>query len=83
MRWARNVTRNRQTINAYIILVGKPEEGRERLKDLGVGRTIILKCILRNEGWGGVNLFHLAHDRVWWQALLNREKTFGFPDMKE
>jgi hypothetical protein len=47
MRWEGQVERLGELKNAYKILVGRPE-GRNDMKDLGIGRRIILKWILRN-----------------------------------
>jgi hypothetical protein len=47
--------------NAYIILVGKPEEKRP----LGRPRLIweaIVRMVLREIGWEGVDCMHLAQD---------------------
>jgi hypothetical protein len=54
--------------NAYRILVGKPKGkgplGRPR-RD-----RIILKWILREMGWGGMDWIDLAQVRDQWRALL-------------
>jgi hypothetical protein len=45
MRWARHVTRLGEKMNAYRILVGKPE-GNRPLEDQGIGEWTILKWML-------------------------------------
>jgi hypothetical protein len=56
--------------NAYMILVGKPEEkrplGRPRRRWVGN-----IKMDLREIGWGGMDCIDLAQDRDQWSALVN------------
>jgi hypothetical protein len=52
MKWAGHVARMREKRNAYRIVVGKPEGNWE---DQGIGRWAILKWILRDTGWFGLD----------------------------
>jgi hypothetical protein len=70
-------------VNAYAILVGKPEGKRE----LGRPRrrwVDNIKMDLREIGWGDMAWIYLAQDRDWWRALVNTVKflsncaTVGF-----
>jgi hypothetical protein len=63
MRWARHVARMGEKINAYRILVGKPE-GR---RPLGRPR------------WDGVDWVDLAQDRDHWRALVNTVMNLRVP----
>jgi hypothetical protein len=69
MRWARLVARIGKRINAYKILVEKPEGKRP------VGRSRrrwadSIKMDLRVVGWDGMDWIDLAQDRDQWRALL-------------
>jgi hypothetical protein len=62
MRWAGHVARIRETMNAYRILVGKPEGKRQ----LGRPRRMWVDNIemdLRGIGWDGMDWIDLARDR--------------------
>jgi hypothetical protein len=50
--------------------VGKPN-GRAHWEDKDVGGWTILKLILREIGWDGVDWTDMAQDRDQWRALLN------------
>jgi hypothetical protein len=68
MRWAGQVARMREKMDAYRILVGKPEGKRP----LGRSRrrwVNNIKIDLRETGWGGMNWIDLAQDREQWSAL--------------
>jgi hypothetical protein len=70
MRWAGHVARMGDKINAYRLLVGKPEGNRP----LGRPRRRWLdniKMDLLEIGWGGVDWIGLAQDRDRWSALVN------------
>jgi hypothetical protein len=63
MRWEGHVARMGEVRNVYRVLVGKPEGkrplGRPRRRwDVGT------KMDLGEIGWGGVEWFHLAQDRI-------------------
>jgi hypothetical protein len=62
MRWAAHMAGMGEKRNAYRILVRKPKRQRP-LEDLGIGGRIILKWILRDMGWGGVDWIDIAKDR--------------------
>jgi hypothetical protein len=69
MRWAGHVARMGEKMNAYRLLVGKPEERRP----LGRPRRRWLDNIrmdFEEVGWGGVDWIGLAQDRDSWRALL-------------
>jgi hypothetical protein len=55
MKWAEHVARMGEIINAYNILVGKPE-GKTQLEDLGVDGYTILEWVLGKQSgkmWTG------------------------------
>jgi len=53
MRWTEHVARM-EDINTYRGLVGKPKEG-DHLVEVSVDGKIILKWILQNLGWEGMD----------------------------
>jgi hypothetical protein len=64
------VTYNYQKMNAYRILVGKPEGKRP----LGRPRRMWvdnIKMDLRDIGWDGVDWMDMAQDRDQWRALVS------------
>jgi hypothetical protein len=70
MRWAGHVARKGEKMNAYRILVGKPQ-GK---KPLGRPRgTLVsnIKIDLRKIGWDGMDWIDLAQDRDQWSTLVN------------
>jgi hypothetical protein len=70
VRWAGHVAQMGENINAYRLLVGKPE-GR---KPLGRPRRRWLdniRMVLGEMGWGGVDWTGLAQDMDRWRALVN------------
>jgi hypothetical protein len=70
MRWAGHVARMGEKIDAYRLLVGKPEGKRP----LGRPRrrwVDNIKMDLLEIGWGGVDRIGLAQDRDKWRALVN------------
>jgi hypothetical protein len=76
MRWTGRVASTRGTLNAYRILVGKPEVRRP------LGRTRPrwvdnIKVDLREIGWGGVDWIHLAQVRGQWLVLVNTVMNLG------
>jgi len=67
-------------INAYKVLVGKPETERP------LGRPtyrweyiIIIRIDLRETGYEYVDWLHLAQDRDQWWALVNTVMNFWVP----
>jgi hypothetical protein len=70
MRWAGHVTNTREKVNAYRVLVGKPEGNRSLRKPRRRWEDNI-KMYLRVIGWGGMDWIHLSRDRDRWRALVN------------
>jgi hypothetical protein len=69
MRWAWHVACSGEKMNAYSILVGKPEGKRP----LGRPRRRwddIIRMDLREIGWGGMCWVHLVQDRDQCRALV-------------
>jgi hypothetical protein len=65
-------------MNAYRILVGKPEEKRP------LGRPSrrwvnSIKMDLREIGWDGIDWIKLAQNRVQWRTLVNTVMIFRVP----
>jgi hypothetical protein len=58
------------TLNAYRILVGKPE-GKTPLGRFSSRWMDNIKMDLREIGWDGMDWIDLAQDRDQWRALLN------------
>jgi hypothetical protein len=70
MRWAGHVARMGEKMNAYRLLMGKPEGKRP----LGRPRSRWVDNIrmdLGEVGWGDVYWIGLAEDRNMWRALVN------------
>jgi hypothetical protein len=67
---------NKETRNAYRILVGKPEGkiplGRHRWMDN-------IKIELRETGWDDMDWTDLAQDRHQWRALVNTVMSLWVP----
>jgi hypothetical protein len=57
-----------EKINAYRILVGKPEGKRPLRRHRWVDN---IKTDLRETGWGGMDWINLAEDRDQWWALVS------------
>jgi hypothetical protein len=70
MRWAGHVARMGEEMNAYKVLMGKPEGKRPRERPRHRWEDGI-RMDLRETGWGNVKWIQLAQDRDWWQALVN------------
>jgi hypothetical protein len=67
-----------EKINAYRILVGKPEGKRP----LGRGRhrwNDNIKMDLGDIGWGGMDWIDMAQDRDQWRALVNTVMNLRVP----
>jgi hypothetical protein len=60
---------NGEKLNAYRILVGKPE-GKRPLGKL-TRRWVDIKMNLREVGWDGMDWIDLAQDRDRWRDLVN------------
>jgi hypothetical protein len=77
MRWAGYVA-CMEKINAYRVLVGKPEGKRQ----LGRSRHRCddnIQMDLRETGWGGVDWIHLAQGRDQWRAFVNTVMNLWVP----
>jgi hypothetical protein len=73
MRWTGHVARIGEKMNAYRILVGKPEGKRPR-------RWVDnIKMDLREIGWDGVDWIDMARDRDQWRALVNTVLNLRVP----
>jgi hypothetical protein len=69
---------NGKTMNAYMILVGKPEGKRP----LGRPRrrwVDNIKMDLRGIGWDSMDWIELAEDRDQWRALVNTVTNLRVP----
>jgi hypothetical protein len=78
MRWVGHVARMGEKINAYRLLVGKPEGKRP----LGRPRhrwVDSIKIDLLEIGWGGVDWIGLAQDRDKLRALVNAAMNLRLP----
>jgi hypothetical protein len=78
MRWSRHVARMGEKMNAYRLLVGKPEGKRP----LGRPRRRWVDNIrmdIREVGWGDVDWIGLAQDRNRWRALVNSVLNLRVP----
>jgi hypothetical protein len=78
MRWAGHVAPMGEVINAYNILVGKPEERRP----LGRPRRRWednIKMDLREIVFGDVDWINFAQDRDRWRALVNTVMNLRVP----
>jgi hypothetical protein len=73
MRWVGHVSRMGETINAYNILVGKPE-GKRTLGRSEHRCENNIRLYFRGVGWEGVDWMHLAQDRdQWWGSIKGGE----------
>jgi hypothetical protein len=61
---------NGEKMNAYRVLLGKPE-GRRPLGRPRRRWVNNIKMDLRDIGWDGVDSIEMAHDRDQWRALVN------------
>jgi hypothetical protein len=78
MRCAGHVARMGEKMNAYRILVGKPEGKRP----LGRPRrrwVDNIKMDFREIGWDGVDWIELAQDRDQWRTLVNTVMNLRVP----
>jgi hypothetical protein len=64
--------------NAYRILVRRPE-GKRPLGRPRCRWWIILRLILRDIRWGGVDWTHLTQNRGQWSAFVNMIKDLRVP----
>jgi hypothetical protein len=70
MRWAVYIARMGKKLNAYRILLGKPEEKRP-LGGLRHKSEDNIKIYLRQIRWGCMDWIDLAQVRDQWRALVN------------
>jgi hypothetical protein len=78
MRWARHVARMRKKMNAYRILMGKPEGKRP----LGRPRRMWvdnMKMYFSEIGWAGMDWIDLAQDRDQCRALVSTVMNLRVP----
>jgi hypothetical protein len=78
MRWAGHLACMGEKINAYRILVGKPE-GRRPLGRARHTWVNYIKIYLREIEWDGVDLVDLAQERDQWRALVNMVMNLWVP----
>jgi hypothetical protein len=78
MRWAGHVARMWEKMNAYRLLVGKPE-GRRPLGRLRRRWLSNIRMDLVEVGWGEVDWIGLAQDRDRWRALVNKVIILRIP----
>ena len=57
---------------------GNLREG-DHLKDSGVDRRIMLKCIFQKLDWGGMDWIDLAQDRDRWPVHVNAVMNIWLP----
>jgi hypothetical protein len=78
MRWAGHVARTSEKMNAYRLLVGKPEGkrplGRPRRRCVDNIRMDLVEV-----GWGDVDWIGLAQDGDMWKALVNSVLNLRVP----
>jgi hypothetical protein len=55
------------------------QKERDHWEDQDVGGWTILKWVLREIGWDGVDWIELAQDRHQWRALVNTVMNLGVP----
>jgi hypothetical protein len=78
MRWAGYVARLGEKMNAYRILVGKPEGKRPQ----GTSRHRLvdnIKMDLREIEWDGMDWIDLDQERDQWMALVSRVINLQVP----
>jgi hypothetical protein len=75
VRWAGHVARLEETMNAYRILVGKPD-GKKTLGRPRRRWVDNIKTDLREIGWGGMTWIDLAPDRDQWRGLVSTVMNF-------
>jgi hypothetical protein len=78
MNWVRHVARLGEKMNAYRILVGKPEGKRlmERPRHRWMGN---IKMDVRVIGWDGMNWVDVAQDRDNLRVLVNTVMKLRVP----
>jgi hypothetical protein len=69
---------NGEKMNAYSVLVGKPE-GKRPLRRPRRRWVENIKMDLREVGWGGMDWIDLSQDRDQWRALVNTVMNLRVP----
>jgi hypothetical protein len=78
IRWAGHVARRGATMNAYRLLVGKPE-GRRPLGRPRRRWEDNIRMDLVEVGWGDVDWICLAQDRDKWRTVVNAVLNLRVP----
>jgi hypothetical protein len=78
MKWAGHVTRMGEEMNAYRILVGKPEGQRPLARPTRKWEDNI-RIDPREIGWSGMDWIDLAQNRGQWRALVNTVMILWVP----
>jgi hypothetical protein len=78
IRWAGHVARMGAKMNAYKMLVGKPE-GKTPLGRSGCGCVDDIKMDLRGIHWDGMDWIDLDQGRHQWRALVNTVMNIRVP----
>jgi hypothetical protein len=78
MRYAGHVARMGRR-RMHIGYWWESQKERDHWEDQDVGGWIILKLILREMGWGGVDWIDLVQDRDQWMALVNTVMNLRVP----
>jgi hypothetical protein len=78
MRWTGHVAQRREKMNAYRILLGKPE-GKRPLGRPRCRWVDIIRMDLGEIGWDGVDWIDVAQDRDQWRALVNTAMNIRVP----
>jgi hypothetical protein len=78
MRWPGHVARMGEKMNAYRLLVGKPE-GKRPLGRPRCRWVDNIRMDLGEVGWGNVDWIGVAQDRNSWRALVNSVLNLRVP----
>jgi hypothetical protein len=78
MGWAGHIARMGEKMNAYRLLVGKPE-GKRPLGRPGRRWVDKIRLDLGEVGWGDVDWIGVAQDRNGWRALVNSVLNLRVP----
>jgi hypothetical protein len=78
MRWVGHVAHMRMILNAWNILVGKPE-GKKPLGRPRCRWEDNIRIDLRETGWEGVDCIHLAQNRDQWLVLAHKVINLRVP----
>jgi hypothetical protein len=78
IRWAGHIARMGRR-GMHIGYWSESQTERDHWEHLDVGGWTILKWILREIGWDGMDWIDLAQDRDQWRALLNTVMNLRVP----